>query len=324
MSAGAVTERTVDLGEVSLHIHEAGEGPLVLLCHGFPELGYSWRNQMLPLAEAGYHVVAPDQRGYGRSSRPEPVEDYDILHLTGDALALIDALGHERAVVVGHDWGANVVWSLALRAPERLAGVVGMSVPFIPRPAFPPTQAMKHLFGDTFFYMLYFQEYGVADADLGRDAPRMMRKMLAGASYGAETDGSTAMFEPKGEKGFVDRLPEPITLPPWLTDEVLAHYGEEFSRTGFTGGLNWYRNLDRNWELTADWAERKVEIPALFVAGANDVVLMMTPPSVMDGWVTDLRGTIMVPEAGHWVQQEQPAAVNGALLDFLGSLEHPW
>jgi len=314
-----VTERDVHVNGVDLHLYEAGEGPLVLLCHGFPELGYSWRHQLPALAAAGYHAVAMDQRGYGKASAPEPVEAYDIVALTDDQAALLDLVGAERAAFVGHDWGANVVWGMAHRLPERVAAVVGMSVPFVPRPSGPPIEIMRSMFGDNFFYMVYFQEEA-ADADLGADASRTIRGMLLGMTPGSP-DAAVPMFGPAEAGGFVDRLPQATLLPAWITDAELDHYIEEFSRTGFRGAINWYRNLDRNWSLSEPWAQRKVTCPAMFLAGAQDVVLMMTPPSIMDGWVTDLRETVMIEGAGHWVQQEKPAETNEALVRFLDTLD---
>jgi pimeloyl-ACP methyl ester carboxylesterase len=318
-------ERTVRSGDVDLHVYEAGpaDGPVVLLAHGFPELAWSWRHQVPALAEAGFRVLAPDQRGYGRSSRPEAIEDYDIAHLSGDLIAVLDDAGAERAVIVGHDWGSMVVWATALLHTQRVAGVVGMSVPFLPRGPMPPTELMRMAFGDSFFYILYFQEPGVADADLGRDPAVTMRRMLAGltTAQGGEQDVS-GLAAPDG-RGFVDRLPEPDGLPDWLTQDELDHYVAEFSRTGFTGGINWYRNLDRNWELTPHLEGAKVEVPSLFVVGSADPVLLMSPPSISDGWLTDHRGDVFVEGAGHWVQQESPGPVNDALLTFLSSLD-PW
>ena len=314
------TERTASLAEVDLHVVEAGEGPLVVLAHGFPELSYSWRHQITALADAGYRVVAPDQRGYGRSSAPEALTDYDITHLTGDLLGLLDDIGEEEAVFVGHDWGSMVVWQLALLAPERVRGVVGMSVPFFPRGPMPPIQAMRGIFGDNFFYMVYFQEPGVADANLGADAALTMRGMLAGL---AEPNGAGAGAGAGGsddKRGFVERLPQPSQLPAWLAQEELDHYITEFGRTGFTGPINWYRNMDRNWELTPQLDGAKVTVPSLFIGGADDPVLVMMNPAVMDGWVSDHRGNVIIEAAGHWVQQEKPAEVNAALLDFLTQL----
>lgn len=308
----AVGERTVAVPGAELHVWEDGpaDGPVVVLAHGFPELAYSWRHQVPALAAAGYRVIAPDQRGYGRSSRPGAVEDYDILHLTGDLVALLDDAGVERATLVGHDWGSMVVWQTALLHPERVHAVCGMSVPFVPRPAVPPTVAWRRIFDGRFFYILYFQEPGVADADLGADAGKTMRRMLCGLRGGGMSGA------PDG-RGFVERLPEPESLPDWISQDELDHYTAEFTRTGFTGGLDWYRNFDRNWELTPQLAGARVEVPSLFVGGALDPVLSMTPPDRQAEHLADFRGSVLIPDAGHWVQQERPAETNAALLAFL-------
>jgi len=317
-----VRERTLAVGDVDLHVLEAGDdGPLVLLAHGFPELAWSWRHQLPALAAAGYRVVAPDQRGYGRSSRPEAVEDYDIFHLTGDVVGLLDVLGEERAILVGHDWGSIVVWQTALLHPDRVAGVCGMSVPFVPRAPAPPTQIFRAIFRDQFFYIVYFQEPGVADAELGADPARTMRRVLGGlATPEALTPDQAAAASADDGRGFVDRIPEPDGLPGWLTQAELDHYVEEFARTGFTGGINWYRNFDRNWERTPQLAGAKVEAPSFFIGGADDPVLRMSPPDGQEAWLTDHRGSVIVPGAGHWVQQEAPEQVNAALLGFLDQL----
>ena len=298
-----VTHRRLSVNGVELHVAECGEGPLVLLCHGFPELWYSWRHQLPALAAAGYRAVAPDQRGYGRSSRPGPVEDYDIAHLAGDLLGLLDAFGEERAVVVGHDWGAMVTWHLAQTAPERLHGLAAMSVPFWPRPPRPPTVLFKEIFGDHFFYILHFQTPGVADAQLDADPGAFLRLFLRRAS--SDVFDGTAEIPP---------------LPSWISDEEFSVYEDEFRRTGLTGGLNWYRNFDRNWDLTAESAARRIEIPAMFLAGERDPVLSFIPVDPMRAQVADLREFVLVPGAGHWVQQERPAETNEALLRFLAGL----
>jgi pimeloyl-ACP methyl ester carboxylesterase len=321
-----MSERTVTTNGVDLHVVDEGptDGPVVVLAHGFPELAYSWRHQIPALASAGYRVLAPDQRGYGRSSRPEPVTDYDIVHLTGDLVGLLDDVGAERAVFVGHDWGSLAVWQLALLHPERVQGVVGMSVPLLPRGPVPPVQAMRTLFGESFFYVVYFQEPGVADAELAADPATTLRRMLCGLTTEVTDDPGAAarMFAP-GPAGFIERLPEPGGLPAWITPAELDRYVTEFTRTGFIGGLNWYRNLDRNWELTEHVAGAKVEAPSLFVAGAHDPVLLMTPPDAGDADRTDHRGNVVLDGAGHWVQQEKPAEVNEALLGFLADVDPP-
>ena len=310
-----MSERTVAVNGVELHVIEEGTGTPVILAHGFPELSYSWRHQIPFLADAGYRVLAPDQRGYGRSSRPEAISDYDIHHLTDDLIGLLDDIGEEKAVFVGHDWGSMVVWQLSLLHPERVAGVCGMSVPFIPRGPVSPVTAMRNVFGDSFFYILYFQEPGVADANLGADPAKTMRGMLAGLSPNAMMPEVI-----NDDSGFAERLPQVEVLPDWLSQEELDHYVAEFTRTGFTGGINWYRNFDRNWETTPQLEGAHVTVPSLFVGGALDPVLVMSPPSIQDGFLDDHRGTIIVDGAGHWVQQEKPDEVNAALLTFLKGL----
>jgi pimeloyl-ACP methyl ester carboxylesterase len=315
-------ERRVATNGIELHVVEAGplDGYPVVLAHGFPELAYSWRHQLPALAEAGYHAIAPDQRGYGRSDRPDAIADYDIHHLTDDLLGILDDVGAERAVFVGHDWGSMVVGQMALLHPERVAGVVAMSVPLLPRGAMPPVQMLRQLLGDTFFYILYFQEPGVADADLAADPRETMTRMLAGLTLAGGGEVDVAGLAGSDGRGFVDRLPRADGLPAWLSQAELDHYVAEFTRTGFTGGINWYRNFDRNWETTPSLDGAHVTIPSTFITGAADPVNLMTPAGIMDGHALDHRGNTYVEGAGHWVQQEAPDAVNAALLSFLDSL----
>lgn len=316
-----LTTRTLDTGGARLHLTEAGEGPLVLLAHGFPDLSYSWRHQIEPLVTAGYHVIAPDQRGYGRSSAPDAVEAYDIHALTGDLVAILDDAGEEQAVFVGHDFGAIVTWNTALLHPERVRAVVGMSVPFIPRPPMPPIAMLRTALSGLFFYMVYFQEPGVADAELGADPARTMRRLLAGAAMSDDDTPPDPSFLADDGRGFVDRIPEPDGLPAWLSQGELDHYVAEFTRTGYTGPINWYRNLDRNWETTEALADAHVRMPSLFLGGSRDPVLIMTPPSVGAAFLDDHRGDVIVDGPGHWFHQEQPEPVNAALLEFLDGLE---
>jgi pimeloyl-ACP methyl ester carboxylesterase len=316
-------ERRVATNGIELRVVEAGpeDGLPVVLCHGFPELSYSWRHQIPVLADAGYRVIAPDQRGYGGSDRPEPIEDYDIHHLTGDLLGVLDDVGASQAVFVGHDWGSMVVGTMALLHPDRVAGVVAMSVPLLPRGPMGPVTLMRQLFGDTFFYILYFQEPGVADAELDADPAEMMTRMLAGLTLRPDDAERIAGLAAPDGRGFVDRLPEVEELPAWLRQEELDHYIEVFSKTGFTGGINWYRNMDRNWETTPQLDGVHVTMPSAFITGSADPVNLMTPAGVMEGHVLDHRGNTFIEGAGHWVQQEAPDEVNAALLAFLGSLE---
>ena len=224
-------ERRVTTNGIELHLVEAGpeDGPPVVLCHGFPELAYSWRHQIPALADAGYHVLAPDQRGYGDSDRPEPIEAYDIHHLTDDLLGLLDDIGAEQAVFVGHDWGSMVVGQMALLHPERMTGVVAMSVPLLPRGPMSPVALMRAAFGESFFYILYFQEPGVADADLGADPAETMTRMLAGLAVRSDDPAEIAGLANPDGRGFVDRLPKPGELPAWLSQEELDHYIEVFT-----------------------------------------------------------------------------------------------
>ena len=296
-----VSERRIELDGIELYVVEQGEGPLVVLCHGFPELGFSWRRQIHALARAGYHVVAPDMRGFGQSSAPPEVEAYDVVSLCGDMTRLLDALREESAVFVGHDWGASLVWSLAALEPARVRAVAGLSVPFVPRAPAAPIPIMRRHLGED-FYIVWFQEPGVADAALASD----VRRTLSTSRQWTEAWAAEAGSVP--------------TLAPWMSEDELAVYVREFERTGFTGGLNWYRNIDRNWQLTEAVADRRVEQPAFFLTGSLDPVRKFMPAEAMDGWVTDLRASIVVEGAGHWVQQQEPDVVNAALLGFLDGL----
>ena len=311
-------QRTVTTNGIRMRIAHAGSGPLVLLLHGFPESWYSWRHQLPALAAAGYRVVAPDQRGYGGTDAPPDVESYDILHLVGDAVGLLDALGEEQAVVVGHDWGAPVAWHCALLHPERFRAVAALSVPYVGRSPVPPLEMFRMMAGENFFYILYFQEPGVAEHELEADVRAAMRRFLYAAS-GNVTEPLDFWRKPKTAK-FLDGLPDPRTLPPWLSEADLDYFTAEFRRTGFRGALNWYRNLDRNWQLTEKLTGAKVMQPALFIAGERDGVLAMIPVDAMRPLVPNLKRLVMLPGAGHWTQQERPAEVNEALVAFLKAL----
>ncbi len=314
----ASTQRQVETNGVTLRVTEAGDrgAPVVVLAHGFPELAYSWRHQIPVLAEAGFHVLAPDQRGYGGSSRPGAVEDYDIVALTGDIVGLLDDVDAEETAIVGHDWGSPVATNFPLFHPDRVSRVVAMSVPPVPRASAPPTQIWREAFGEHFFYMLHFQEPGVADAELDADPAKVLRRMIGGLRSDGGQAAAARMVAP-GPEGFVDRLPEPDGLPDWITADEVDYYVQEFSRTGFTGGLNWYRNLDRNWALTETTPATTITVPTLFIAGTADPVLGFTPRDRVGDVVSGPYREVMVAGAGHWLQQERPADVNTALLEFL-------
>ena len=311
----------VDVNGVRLRVLEAGppDGPVVVLAHGFPELAFSWRHQIPVLAAAGYRVLAPDQRGYGGSSRPDPIEAYDINALTADLVALLDLAGAQRGAFVGHDWGAVVSWSAALLHPDRVAAVAGLSVPPVPRPLTPPTVAFRRIFGDNFFYILYFQQPGAADAEMAADPRRAMRRMLAGMRASQDEATAVRMLAP-GPEGFIGRLAEPEQLPDWLPEADLDYYAQEFARTGFTGALNWYRNFERNWHIMGPPTAQSTAVPALFVGGTDDPVLRFTKTDRAREVATGPYRQVMLDGAGHWIQQERPTEINAELLGFLAPL----
>jgi pimeloyl-ACP methyl ester carboxylesterase len=315
----AITHRSVDTGRVRLHVAEQGTGPLVVLVHGFPESWYSWRHQLPALAAAGYRAVAFDQRGYGESERPESIEAYDQVELAADVAALIDALGERDAVVIGHDWGAMVAWHTTLLHPEHVRAVVGMSVPFGGRPPAPPLARMQALFKDMFFYMLYFQAPGVAEAELGRDIRASLRKFYLSASGEVPLD-AMIKISPK-DSTLLPTLFDDGRTPAFLTESDLDYYVSRFAQSGFRGPLNFYRNFDRTWERTAQLAGAHITQPALFIAGERDPVILFSQKQLqrMPDVIPSLRRTALVPGAGHWVQQERPAEVNALLLEFLES-----
>jgi pimeloyl-ACP methyl ester carboxylesterase len=318
---GGVAHRTVQANGINLHFAEMGEGPLVVLCHGFPECWYSWRHQLTALSSAGFHAVAPDMRGYGRSDRPEAIDQYTLLHLVGDMVGLLDALGAEQAVIAGHDWGALVAWHAALLRPDRFRAVIGLSPPFRPRGPVVPTSVMPRN-EDGMFYQLYFQQPGEAEAELERDVRQTFVKLAGSASGGPPASGPVGMV-PRGG-GFLTRFPSPTALPAWLSEADIDFYVGEFQRTGFRGGLNWYRNIDRNWELLAPFAGAKVIVPALYMAGDRDPVVafpgMDRAIANLAKDVPQLRSKIMLPGCGHWTQQERASEVNAAVIDFLSQL----
>ncbi|AGC47102.1 putative epoxide hydrolase [Myxococcus stipitatus DSM 14675] len=313
-----ITHRILETNGIQLHVAEAGEGPLVLLLHGWPESWYSWRHQIPALASAGFHVVAPDVRGYGRSTAPREVEAYRMTELLADFVGLLDALGERTAVVVGHDWGAAMAWTCAALHPERFRAVVGMSVPHLGRSPMPPMELFRNAFKDRWFYMLYFQEPGVAEAELEADIPRTMRTILAGTP-GFDVAAEAVRARKPGD-GFFTGVAPPEQLPSWLTEEDVAFFAKEFAHSGFRGGLNRYRNMDRDWADLPELATVKIEQPALFLVGELDPGRAFTPVEYMKPLVPHLREMRVLPGAGHWIQQECADEVNAALLSFLKSL----
>ncbi|CAG4913122.1 unnamed protein product [Acidithrix sp. C25] len=308
----------------SIHYVEAGEGYPIIFLHGFPESWYSWRYQLEFLSERGFRVIALDQRGYGGSSAPKDIDAYNILHLVGDVIALMDLRSLEKAVVVGHDWGAPVAWSTALFRPDRIAGVVGLSVPYRPRGSFQPTVRMRELSGED-FYQLYFQLEGRAEADFEGDLSTSIFSMFYGNSADSfAVNGPWKMHSPADRGFFAEAPPLPKEPPKWLSEKDLAIYVEAFRGNGFRGPLNWYRNLDRNWELTEPWSRARITLPSMYLAGKVDPVVHFPGADAMiakmDGVLPGLFRAKLIDDCGHWTQQEAPEIVNQSLLDFMNHI----
>jgi pimeloyl-ACP methyl ester carboxylesterase len=310
------SSRTIAVNGIEMFLLEEGEGPLVVLCHGWPELSYSWRHQIPALAAAGFHVVAPDMRGFGRTSAPAEIEAYSIFHNVGDMVALVAALGETQAVIVGHDWGAPVAWHAAMFRPDIFTKVAGLSVPPPFRGRGRPLETLR-AGGITNFYWQYFQPPGAAEAEFEADVALTMRTVLAGRGF---SDPSAHQFVEEG-KGFLAGGSRDQPLPGWLTEADLDTFTKIYTRSGFRGGLNWYRNIDRNWELTAAWQDAQIHQPSLFLAGSRDGVItgLIGAKRVadMERVLPNLKAKIILDGAGHWVQQERPDEVNAALIDFL-------
>ena len=320
--------RFVNTNGLRMQFAEQGKGPLVILCHGFPESWYSWRHQIRALADAGYRVVAPDMRGFGRSGRPYAVEAYTQPILVGDIVGLLHALGEETAVIAGHDWGAPVAWNAALMRPDLFPAVIALSVPYTPRTVIriegrpvPPTELFEIIAGENFLYLLYFQEPGVAETELEADVRRWLRGFFFTASGDMPPEKVRFLGMPKSSL-FSDSFEFPEKLPGWLTEQDLDYYAGEFERTGFRGGLNWYRNFDRSWEQMAAFTDAGITVPALFIAGDRDGVIAASRPALdaLPQTVPKLRDSILLEGCGHWTQQERPEEVSRAMLDFLEKL----
>lgn len=291
MTAESWRHRTAEANGIRLHFVEQGQGFPVVLCHGFPEIWYSWRRQIPALAAAGLRPMALDLRGYGQSGKPEAIEEYDIHHLVGDLIGLLDALDLEKAAFVGHDWGSIVVWSAAVMHPERVERVANLNVPYRGRcVAFPPTEVLKQM-GNRVAYVIFFQEPGRAEAHFSADLPATLRRFYDGVA---------------GDASF-------------LSPEEFEVYLEAFREGGMSGPLNFYRNIDRNWETTGHLADRPVECPCLVVMTDKDPILRPEFAEGMERWIPRLRKEI-ITGCGHWTQQERPEEVNRLLVEFLGDL----
>lgn len=316
----------IDSNGISMRLAHAGEGPLVLLIHGWPESWYSWRHQLTALAEAGYHAVAPDMRGYGGTSAPAEPEAYRIDHLAKDVVGIIDHFEQATATIIGHDWGSMVVWYTALLHPDRINGVMGMSVPYGGRAKQAPLDSFKAAFGDNFFYILYHNELddnnlGVAEAEYDQDPKGILSRLYASPD---SPRAPALITDPKRRAGgWIDRLGEVLEQPAWLSDGDLAYFVNEFKGSGFRGGVNYYRNFDRNWVFT-EALNPVISMPSAFLSGAQDVVIQGADTAALQAMMSpvmkQLRDITLIDGMGHWIQQEAPAETNAAIIKFLQSI----
>ena len=319
-----LTFRYIETNGIRMRIGEMGtEGPVVLLVHGWPETWYSWRHQIPAIANAGYRVVVPEMRGYGKTEAPQAIEDYDIVHLAGDLVGILDELGEEQAALVSHDWGAIVSANAALLHPSRFSSLTLMSVPYAGRGNQSRMDAWNKQFGDNFFYILYHNlPGGVAEAEYDNDPAGLLSRLyLSPDSPRAEPEITDPLMS---AGGWIPRLGAATELPSWLTQEELDYYVAQFTESGFRGGVNYYRNFQRNWEITPQLADAKIEMPTLFLAGAKDNVILGADAerlrAMMAPAILDLRDVVIIPEMGHWIQQEDAATTNSVVLKFLDSL----
>ncbi len=313
MSTSFPSPEYIETNGIKMAVHEVGKGPPIILLHGFPEIAFSWRHQLSALASAGYRAIAPDQRGYGTTDSPGSVGDYTIQNLIGDVTGLLDALSMEQALFIGHDWGAMVLWQMALLEPERMAGIINLNIPFMPRTLVDPISLMRDFLGDD-FYIVNFQDTNEADlkcdADPGHVFDVMMRKnQITRAQFDAL---------PKEKKAFslIAALARTeLSGEPLLTEEEHRIYAEAYEISGFTGPINWYRNWTRNWESTDD-VEQTVNVPTLFIGARDDVIVSPVQIKAMKPHVSDLE-VQMIKKCGHWTQQEKPDEVNEMILEWL-------
>ncbi len=316
------TLRELRTNGITVRAAVEGQGPLVIMVHGWPELWYSWRHQIKPIAAAGYRVVAPDVRGYGGSDKPGPVEAYDMATMMADVVGLVDSMGEDRAILIGHDWGAPICWNTAALHPGRVAAVAGLSVPYRKRAHAPAIDIWRQLYKDKFFYQVYFQQEGVAERELEADVRVSLRKIYYAIS--GDAPSLEGWLERPPTSTFLEAFADPDRFPAWLTSDDLDYFVKNFEAGGFRGPINRYRNQERDFHDLPDMGVKPVRQPSCFIAGSKDVVRSFVPG--MDvyanpgGHCTDLRFSTIIEGAGHWVQQEAPDEVNAALLRFLGSV----
>ena len=317
-----ITHRTVSSNNIRIHLAEAGEGPTVLMIHGFPESWYSWREQLPVLAEQGYHAVAMDVRGYGRSSKPQNGEDYRMMLKVADVVGVVDVIDNGKVTIVGHDWGAPIAWNSALLRPDLFSGVAGLSVPYsagggVVR----PTELFAMMAGDDDFYINHFQEVGKAEREIEAD----VRQWILGFYWGAGgdvIDGPNISMVRRGGT-LSEKFVYPDVMPDWMTDKDLDVYTREFEYSGFFGPLSRYRNVDRDWEDFSAFAGQPIAIPSLFIGGEKDGPTIWGASAIANYNQTlpKLFKSEILPGAGHWIQQERAERTNELLLEFLNSLK---
>ncbi|KAI3910030.1 hypothetical protein MKW92_050117 [Papaver armeniacum] len=313
-----ITHRMVDVNGIKMHIAEKGEGPVVLLVHGFPSLWYSWRHQILSLAASGYRAIAPDLRGYGDTDAPQSTQSYTCFHIVGDLVALIDTLGQDKVFVVGHDWGAIISWYLCLFRPDKVKALVNLSVAFTPRrPTMKPLDALKAMYGND-YYILQFQEPGEMEAEFARvGTETVLRNFL--------TRHSPAPLMISKDEGFPTNVA--ITLPSWLSEEDIRYYTSKYEKSGFTGGCNYYRNFNVNWELTAPWTAAQVKVPVKFIVGDQDLsyhipgVKEYIQSGLMKKDVPFLQEVVVLEGVGHFIMEERADEISGHIISFLKNFQ---
>src|SRR5699024_534236 len=314
-------EYNVDVNDISIHIVEMGKGKPVLFLHGFPELWYSWRHQMAYLAQNGYRAIAIDLRGYGQSSVPDDIESYSMRNMVTDIVQIIDKLELKTVALIGHDWGANIAWACAQIHPKKFDVLVSLSVPFSPRPPLPLTKLIEKN-SSSFNWLLYFQKQGVAEREMEEDYKKTLRRIFFGLSGDAPegTQKEIVAGLPKNAK-LLDNIPEPTKLPNWLTEEDLDYFTNNFKKTGFTGALNRYRNVDYDWSDLEKESQNTIAQPTLFIGGELDTATQFNIHAIdsMEKYVPNLKNKIIIPHIGHYVQQEAPQWVNKSIINFLNN-----
>ncbi|XP_031125396.1 uncharacterized protein LOC116027788 [Ipomoea triloba] len=314
-----IQHNTVSVNGINMHVAEIGDGPAVLFLHGFPELWYTWRHQMLYLASKGYRAIAPDLRGYGDTDAPPSADTYSVFHIVGDVVALLDALQLPQVFLVGHDWGAIIAWQFSMFRPDRIKALVNMSVALSPRhPTRKPLENMREAFGDD-FYICRFQQPGEAEEVFGSvDTATLFKAFLTNRDPRPpripNQSVAKVLYEKRGET---------VSLPPWLTQQDINYYATKFGLAGFTGGFNYYRNMDRNWELTAAWSGSQIQVPVKFIVGDQDLtyhfpgVKELIHEGGLKKIVPNLQEVVVMEGVAHYINQEKPEEVNNHILDFI-------